>query len=279
MTGPLLPDPPEDLLEDLLDTAREVARAAGDVALGWRDRVHALAVEEKTGPGDLVTQADRDAEQAAREVLARRRPQDAVVGEEHLATTGASGLTWYVDPIDGTTNYVYGRDEWAVSVAAVRDEDALVLAGVVAEPPYGHVTQARRGGGTLLDGHPVRVRVPTALDQVVVEVGLGRAAHRARSGRLLNTLVPRLRDVRRTGSAAIALAQVASGRVDASWGPDLQPWDLAAGLVLVSEAGGEVGDLDGPSPGRLVRSGHVLAGHPDVTAPLRRLLAPVYEGV
>lgn len=280
MTTTPVSERPAALLDELLDIAREVAAAAGAAALEWRTRADTLTVEEKTGPGDLVTQADRDAEQAARAVLARRRPDDAVHGEEYGAAAGRSGgtggITWLLDPIDGTTNYVYGRDDWAVSVAAVDDADGRVLAAVVTEPAVGHVTEARLGGGTHFDGRPVRVRPPAALDATMVEVGLGRTARRARSDRLMAVLVPRLRDVRRGGSAAIALTSVATGRVDASWGPDLAPWDMAAGVLLVTEAGGVVADLGGPMAGGLPLSGDVLATSPALAEPLRELLREVY---
>ena len=270
---------PVELLEELLDTAYDVARAAGAAALAWRERT-GLLVQEKTGPGDLVSQADRDAEQAARDVLARRRPQDAVTGEEAGTTdptTSADRIRWLVDPIDGTTNYVYGRDDWTVSVAAVDADSGAVLAGVVTEPATGRATGARIGGGTRSDGRLVQVRATTSLRHVVADVGLGRAAHRPLAGRLFELVVPQLRDVRRSGSAALALVHVATGRADASWGPGLQPWDAAAGLLLVAEAGGVVGDLDGPGDGAFPASGNVLAAAPAVFEPLRRLLGEVYR--
>lgn len=267
-----------ELLEELLDTAYDVARAAGAAALAWRERT-GLIVQEKTGPGDLVSQADRDAEQAARDVLARRRPGDAVTGEEAGTTCGtdlADQVRWLIDPIDGTTNYVYGRDDWAVSVAAVDADSGAVLAGVVAEPAGGRVTGARLGGGTRCNGRLVQIRATTSLDQVVADVGLGRAAHRPLAGRLFELAVPQLRDLRRSGSAALALVHVATGRADACWGPGLQPWDAAAGLLLVVEAGGVVGDLDGPGDGAFPASGNVLAAAPAVFEPLRHLLCEVY---
>ena len=267
-----------ELLEELLDTAYDVARAAGAAALAWRERT-GLIVQEKTGPGDLVSQADRDAEQAARDVLARRRPGDAVTGEEAGTTCGtdlADQVRWLVDPIDGTTNYVYGRDDWAVSVAAVDADSGAVLAGVVAEPASGRLTGARLGGGTRCNGRLVQIRATTSLDQVVADVGLGRAAHRPLAGRLFELAVPQLRDLRRSGSAALALVHVATGRADACWGPGLQPWDAAAGLLLVVEAGGVVGDLDGPGDGAFPASGNVLAAAPAVFEPLRHLLCEVY---
>lgn len=259
--------------EELLDVAVETARAAAAVALGWRERLLELTVEHKSGPGDLVSEADRDAEQAARQVLARRRPDDGVVGEEAEATRGSSGVDWYVDPVDGTTNYLYGRDDWCVSVGAWRD--GRPVAGVVLEPVTGRTSSATAGGGAWCDGQRLSVRRPPSLELAVVELGLGRGARRAGSGRVVGTLVPRLRDVRRGGSAAIALANVAQGRADAVWSPGLLPWDLAAGVLLVTEAGGVVGDLDGPVDG-MPASGEVLAGDAALVEALRPLLVQAY---
>ena len=238
----------------------------------WRARLRELTVEHKSGPGDLVSEADRDAEQAARAVLSRRRPEDAVVGEEGAPTAGASGVQWYVDPIDGTTNYLYGRDDWCVSVAAWRDGAAL--AAVVLEPVTCRLTTATAGGGAWCDGVRLQVRRPPSLDLAVVELGLGRRDRRSRAGQVVGALVPRVRDVRRGGSAAIALANVALGRADAVWSPGLQTWDMAAGVLLVTEAGGVVGDLDRTVDG-MPASGEVLAGDADLVDALRPLLQQV----
>lgn len=269
-------------LDELLGVAGQAAQAGAAVALAWRERAGELTVEQKSGPGDLVSQADRESEDAVRALLAHRRPDDAVLGEEHGADTAQpGGLVWVVDPIDGTTNYLYGRNEWAVSVAvcevAADGQPGQVLAGVVTEPAVHHTTAARLGGGTTGNGRPVRVLPTSELALAVVDLGLGRAARRARAGALYAELVPRVRDVRRSGSAASALAQVATGRAEACWSPDLAPWDLAAGVLLVREAGGTVGDLDGVVAGGLPPR-DVLASGPALFDPLRRLLRGVYDG-
>jgi myo-inositol-1(or 4)-monophosphatase len=271
--------------EQLLEVAREAAEAAARSAMAWRARAAELRVEEKAGPADLVSQADRDAERAVRTVLARTRPDDAVLGEEGGTAAGSTGIVWVVDPVDGTTNYVYGRDEWAVSVAAVRVDGppgpatvaaGEVLAGVVTEPVVGRTTWARRGGGAWCDGVRLHVRPTTDLAQVLVEMGLGRPPLRQQAGRLVELVDRQVRDVRRGGSAAIALAQVATGRADASWGPGLQVWDAAAGVLLVREAGGTVGDLNGPLEDGIPPTGAVLSAAPGVFEALRSVLAEVY---
>jgi myo-inositol-1(or 4)-monophosphatase len=261
-------------LDELLSVAREAAAEGARTAMSWRARE--LVVEEKAASDDLVSQADRDAEQAVRAVLARRRPGDAVLGEETGATAGAGRVRWIVDPIDGTTNYLYGRPDWAVSVAAADAADGTLLAGVVVEPVLGRTTEARRGGGTFADGVPVPALSQTDLSRALVELNFGRPAQRVLAGRVIDALLPRVRDLRRGGSAATALAQVATGRADAVWAPGLQPWDCAAGVLLVQEAGGTTGDLDGPLPGTWPAGGDVLAAADPLWHALEEILTAVW---
>jgi len=232
-------------------------------------------VEEKAGPDDLVSQADRDTEREIRRVLAQARPDDALLGEEDGAVAGGSGIRWLVDPIDGTTNYLYGRPDWAVSVAAMRVENSRTLAAAVAEPALGRLTEARLGGGAWSAGRRLRCRPEANLQRALVEVNLGRPAQRHHAAELMRALVPRVRDVRRGGSGAAALAQVADGRADAYWGPGLQPWDGAAGAMIVSEAGGVVGDLSGPTEGDWPASGNILAAPATLWETLRKILSGI----
>ncbi|HUR73076.1 MAG TPA: inositol monophosphatase family protein [Sporichthya sp.] len=255
--------------EELLVVAREAAAAGADVASGWWRRAE-LLVNEKAAPDDLVSQADHETETAVRAVLARLRPDDAILGEEAGATAGTSGVRWAVDPIDGTTNYLYGRPDWAVSVAATA-ADGRVLAGVVTEPALGRTTEAFAGGGTWADGERVPPLKQTDLGRALIELNLGRNEQKRYAARTLDALIPRVRDVRRGGSAAVGLAQVATGRADGAWLPGLNLWDYAAGFLLVAEAGGTVGDLHGPSEAPPVH-GDVLAAPPALWEPLRQLL-------
>ena len=269
----------EPLLDTLLDAGREAAAAGAETALQWLRRRDELVVERKSGPADLVSQADRSTELAVREVLSRRRPDDAVLGEEGGGSPFADdAVVWVVDPIDGTTNFLYGYDCWAVSVAAVRGGSAgsyrEVLAAVVVEPVPGRTTSARTGGGTWCDGRRQRVRQEDDLEAALVEVGFGHGDVRRHAGPMVGALDASVRDVRRCGSAATSLAMVATGRADAYWGPTVQLWDYAAGVLLVREAGGVVGDLRGRSD--LPASNSVLATAPGLFEPLRALLAPVY---
>jgi myo-inositol-1(or 4)-monophosphatase len=260
---------------DLLQVAREAAGVAAELALSWRRRADQLQVEQKSGPADLVSQADREVEDAVRAVIARRRPADGVLGEEGGGSAGSSDVEWVIDPIDGTLSYLYGLADWTVSLAA-RSTDGLLLAGVVAAPAIGYLATASRGGGTCVNDRPIEVRDTTDLSHALVGVNFGRDATRAAAGRMVDALIPLVRHVRRGGSTAAALTEVAIGSADAVWTPDAQPWDIAAGVLLVQEAGGLVGDLDGVVEGIAPPSGNVLAASPGIWEQLRVLLAEAY---
>ncbi|MCQ4361146.1 inositol monophosphatase [Mycobacterium gordonae] len=264
---------------ELMAVARHAAEAGARVAMHWRENAHQLRIEEKTGPRDLVSRADRESEDAIVAVLSGLRPDDGVLGEEHGGKDGATDVLWTIDPIDGTTNYLYGRSDWAVSVAALRRADRRVLAAAVAEPTVGRMTTACDGGGAWSQGRRLAMPVRDSLDTALIEVNFGADNQRHLAGAVIDVLVPNTRDVRRGGSAARALAQVATGRADAAWVPGLQSWDGAAGLLLVAEAGGVVGDLDGETAGHWPATGDVLAASPALWPSLHRLLAPVYAAV
>jgi myo-inositol-1(or 4)-monophosphatase len=260
----------------LMSVAQSAAQAGARVAMGWLDRIGELEIEEKAGPRDLVSRADRDTEDAIIASLLQARPDDGVLGEERGTIVGTTDVQWAVDPIDGTTNYLYRRPDWAVSVAAMRRGDQRVLAAAVCEPMLGRLTIACCGGGTWSAGRRITMRNQDSLGQALIEINLGREDQRGKAGAMIDVLAPHSRDIRRGGSAASALAQLATGRADAVWAPGLQAWDGAAGALLVHEAGGMVGDLAGPTFGCWPRSGDVLAAAPALWAPLRGLLSPIY---
>jgi myo-inositol-1(or 4)-monophosphatase len=262
---------------ELLGVAKLAAAAGAEVASAWSRRRAELEIEEKAAPDDLVSQADRDGERAIRERVREARPADGILGEESGGVPGTSGVRWLIDPIDGTTNYLYGRPDWAVSVAAVEEATGQTLVGVVAEPALGRTAEATRGGGAWSDAKRLRPRPGGGLERALVEVNWGRGAQRIRAAELVGALGPRVRDVRRGGSAAAALVQVADGRTDAYWGPGLQPWDGAAGALIASEAGATVGDLDGDGGADWPPSGDVLAAAPVLWSPLREILRSVYR--
>ncbi|WP_447002101.1 inositol monophosphatase family protein [Saccharothrix isguenensis] len=255
-------------LDELLAVARAAAQAGGRTATFYRHRAHRLFVEEDAAPDVLIAEARREADQAIRAVLARQRPADGILGRER-STVGRTNVRWIVDPIGGSADYLYARADWAVSVAAAAPGGTL-LAGVVSEPAVGVLTEARLGGGTMTnDGFaplPGQRDLTRALVEVVPD---GRSEF---AGRTVDALVPRVGEVRRGGSTAAALARVATGRADALWAADLKPWHCAAGVLLVQEAGGTVGDLVGTSSQTWPGSGDVLAAAPALWRPLRDLL-------
>jgi myo-inositol-1(or 4)-monophosphatase len=257
------PVPPE-----FLALAREAASAAASVLLTERPFVIAGgASATKSSATDPVTPADVAAQQVIAGMITRARPGDAILGEEGLDRPGDSGWRWIVDPLDGTVNYLYGRDEWSVSVA-VEAPDGAVVAGVVLAPALGRTYTAARGQGGRLNGRRLAVRPAAGLARAVIGTGFSYdAATRAAQATVLSRLLPLVADIRRCGSAALDLAAVASGRIDAFYENDLSPWDWAAGALLASEAGAVVSAL--PGPGR--RSG-VVAATPALAGPLSELL-------
>lgn len=223
---------------DLLDLATEVAVDAGQVLIAHRHRV--LEVRTKTSDTDPVTQADHASEDLIARRLLSARPDDGLLGEEDAANRpGTTGVRWVVDPLDATVNFTYRLPHWCVSIAAEDDDGPLV--GVVHDPVRRELFAAGRGLGATLDGAPIRVSDVAALDRTLVATGFAYdPAVRADQGQDAADLLGRVRDLRRGGSAALDLAYVAAGRVDAYIEFGLQPWDWAAGRLLVTEAGGRV---------------------------------------
>ena len=253
---------------DLLTVARAIAIEASELAARLR-RAGVDVAATKSSPIDIVTEADRAVEVLIRERIGAVRPNDGFFGEESSATAGTSGLTWVVDPIDGTVNYLYDLPQWSVSIAVVEgDPDPATwtaLAGVVAAPALGEVYTARAGGGAFRGDSRLAVRPPASLDRALVASGFHYTqAIRGNQVRVAAALLPRIRDLRRTGGAALDLANVASGRLDAFYEQGLSPWDQAAGALLVREAGGVVTGLGGAAPTNRM----VIAGGPEIAARL-----------
>jgi myo-inositol-1(or 4)-monophosphatase len=240
-----------------LALAERAARAAGEVLMSYFGRA-AEGLGVKSSPTDPVSDADREAEETIQAILAAERPDDGVIGEEGARTSPANGRTWIVDPLDGTVNFLYGMRAWAVSIAL---EDAGGLAvGVVFNPVDDECFSAVRGQGARLNGRPVHVTRCASLDQAMVATGFSYVSEeRARQGETIVRLLPAVRDVRRAGAAALDLAYVACGRVDAFYERGLKRWDEAAGRLLVEEAGGVASDLNGDPAGVLAAATPELA--------------------
>jgi myo-inositol-1(or 4)-monophosphatase len=230
----------------LLDLATELARAAGQVHA--RGLTAALRLETKSSPTDLVSQIDKEAEGLIVDRLAELRPGDAVLGEEGTSRQSSTGVRWVVDPLDGTTNYVYGYPAFAVSIGV--EVDGETAAGVVYDTSAGHLYQAVAGCGARCDGRIIRAREQADLSQALVATGFSYdAAQRAQQGAATAYVLSRVRDIRRAGSAALDLCHIAAGHVDAYWELDLSPWDYTAGILIAREAGAGV-VLPAPAHGR-----------------------------
>lgn len=257
---------------ELLDIARRIAVEAGELA-ARRRREGVEVAATKSSIVDVVTAADREVEALVRTRIAEARPQDGILGEEGGVTGGTSGLTWVVDPIDGTVNYLYGIPQYGVSVAVVEgDPDPhtwTALAGVVVAPALGEVCTAARGEGAHLDGRPIHVADPVPLELALVATGFAYDVEmRATQGAAVARLLTRVRDIRRAGAASLDLAAVASGRVNAFYERTLSPWDHAAGGLIAEEAGAVVKGL-GEARGD---KEFLIAGHPQMVAELEPLL-------
>jgi len=257
----------------LMALAERAARAAGALVHGQRpDR---LEVDTKSSPTDVVTQMDTAAEDLLREVLAAARPGDGLFGEEGGRRPGRSGLTWVVDPIDGTVNYLYGLPAYAISVAVVRGDPAVPgawesIAGCVHAPALGETWTAGRGEGAFLDGRRLRMAEPPQLPGALIGTGFGyRAARRRHQAGVVAQVLPQVRDIRRIGCAALDLCLLASGRLDAYYERGLNPWDMAAGQLVVTEAGGRVRGLGRTPPSEAM----VVAGRDPLVDRLAQLLA------
>lgn len=251
----------------LLDIARGLAIEAGELIESMRSSID-LAGDTKSSSVDVVTAADQAAEHLIVKQLLRLRPDDGVLGEEGAGVDGTSGVRWIIDPIDGTTNYVYGVPSYSVSIAA--EIDGVLAVGVVYEPVFDRCYSARIGDGAYKNGEPIWANTDPSLETALVATGFGYLAdRRRRQAEVLVDLLPRVRDIRRFGSAALDLCYVAEGVVDAYYERGLHPWDLSAGAVIASEAGATVGDLRGNAAGEHF----TLAAHPDLFESLRTILA------
>jgi myo-inositol-1(or 4)-monophosphatase len=264
-----------DLPEALLRLASETAAEAGRLLASWRAQGRPEVADTKSSPTDVVTEMDRAAEALITSRIRADRPGDPILGEEGGQTGGAAGngVRWIVDPLDGTVNYLYGLPDWAVSIAA--EVNGVIVAGVVEAPVLGESFTARKGHGAWLTsrgGAATRLQCNTGvpLDRALVATGFGYDAGRRKvQGEVVGALLPRVRDIRRRGSAAVDLCMVAAGRVDACYERGLNYWDYAAGGLIAREAGAVVGGLSG----RPESTSMVVAAGPDLYPRLADFLA------
>ena len=257
-------------MQPLLNIAVRAARRAGEVIIRSLNRLESLTVASK-GRNDFVTEVDHAAEHEIISTIRRHYPQHAFLAEESGAS-GESDTVWIIDPLDGTTNFMHGFPVFAVSIACQikgRLEHAVVY-----DPMRGELFTASRGAGAHLENHRLRVSKARTLEGALLATGFPYRAdslHADAYFAMLKAVSQHAAGVRRPGAAALDLAYVAAGRVDAFWEFGLSPWDTAAGTLLIQEAGGRIGTLTG---GEYRQQGHIVAGTPKVYAALLELLAP-----
>jgi myo-inositol-1(or 4)-monophosphatase len=258
-------------MQALLNTAVKAARKGGDTALRYLNRVGDIEVRSKAR-NEFVTQVDHAAEAAIIDSIRERYPHHGILAEESGHHPGDE-CTWIIDPLDGTTNYIHGFPVFSVSIAVkVRDQ---VEAGVVYDPCRQELFTATRGGGAQLDGRRIRVSAWQGLDGALIGTGFPYRSNTEWLPKympMLQAVMENTAGVRRPGSAALDLSYVAAGRLDGFWEFGLSTWDIAAGTLMIREAGGMVASL---TPGKdVLETGNVIAGSPRVCEALHRLLAP-----
>ena len=266
---------------ELLALARTIAVEAGELAARRRREGVEVAATKSTIV-DVVTEADREVERLIRGRILDARPNDAILGEEGGSSSGTSGLTWVVDPIDGTVNYLYGIPHYAVSIAVVEadvegEPDPLTwtgLHGCVLNPAVGELFSGSRGEGAFLSvaggpDVPIHAAAPAPLELALINTGFAyAAATRAKQGEVAARLLPMVRDIRRFGTASLDLCMVANGRTNAYFERTLSPWDHAAGAIIAREAGAVVKGLGDAAPSR----DFIVAAEPELAARLEDVL-------
>lgn len=246
---------PAPLLGELRELASDIAADAGAL-LAEHLHEERSAVDTKSTGTDMVTEMDRASERLIVDRIREARPDDAIVGEEGASVPGRSGVRWVIDPLDGTTNYLYRLPGWNVSVGV--EVDGRPAVGAVSVPSTGDLFSAATGGGATRNDRPLALLDPAPAATALIGTGFSYEPEvRTAQARNLQALIGRVRDVRRSGAAAADLCSVAAGRLDAYYESGLAPWDHCAGSVIAREAGARVESFDDhPLPGTLVVAAH-----------------------
>ncbi len=257
-------------MQALLNTAVKAARKGGETALRYLQHVHQLKVHTKQH-NEFVTKVDLEAEAAIIESIRERYPDHAFLAEEG-GQQGDGDYVWVIDPLDGTTNFIHGFPVFAVSIA-LRIKGRLTVA-VIYDPNRQEIFTAIRGQGAQVDGHRIRVSNRRDLRDTLIGTGF---PYRSKEiiqtyTKMLASVLENTAGIRRPGAAALDLAYVAAGRLDGFWEFGLQEWDIAAGSLIVREAGGLISELQGD--GDYFRSGNIVVGNPKIHDALRKLLIP-----
>ncbi len=257
--------------DPIVNIAVQAARAAGNIIMRAADRLDTVKVSQKR-PNDYVTEIDQQAEREIISIIRKAHPNHSILGEETGEIAG-NDYTWIIDPIDGTRNFIHGFPHFAVSIALMHK--SRIEHGVIYDPVRQELFTATRGKGAQLNDHRIRVSKHTKLEECLLGTGFPyrhSPEHQAAYVASLQALMPLCGDVRRAGAAVLDLAYVASGRLDGFWELGLKPWDIAAGSLMIKEAGGLVCDPTGGE--NYLKTGHIVAGNPKILKSLLKILTP-----
>ena len=233
-----------DLKQELVSLAEEAARSAGALLM---QRPDSFTFTEKSSAVDFATQMDQQAEALIVKSLLAARPDDGIIAEEGAAQQSKSGVTWVIDPLDGTVNYLYGLPGWNISIAA-KNQDG-VISGVVFAPTINSLWKATKEGGAFLNNRSIKCNDPVNLNLALIATGFSYDLElRKEQGARIQKLIPQIRDLRRNGAAAVDLCYVAMGAVDAYFESSLKEWDFAAGGLIATEAGAVISGRTGGAP-------------------------------
>lgn len=247
-----------ELVRELLELATDIAHQAGELVSA---RPMNFDINQKSSARDFATHMDHASERLIVAAILSARPGDGIIGEEGATRESTSGITWVIDPIDGTVNYFYNLPGWNISIAA-KDEEG-VLIGVVYAPTLNSLWSASREGGSYLNGKPIHCSTANLLEESLIATGFSYdLAERIKQGAKIAALIPKVRDIRRNGAAAVDLCHVASGAVDGYFESGLKEWDLAAGGLIAREAGAVVSGRNGGAAGEAM----VIAAGPALHA-------------
>ncbi|EKD73831.1 MAG: myo-inositol-1(or 4)-monophosphatase [uncultured bacterium] len=258
----LLPVPFNAMREPFINIAIQAARTAGNIIMRAVDRLDKIQITEKQ-PNDYVTEVDQHAEREIIAIIRKAHPNHSIIGEESGESVKQGDYTWIIDPLDGTRNFIHGFPHFAVSIAISYKNK--IEHGVVYDPVRQELFTASRGKGAELNDRRIRVSKHKTLEESLLGTGF---PHRHSPERVtayvnsLKALLPFSGDVRRAGAATLDLAYVASGRLDGFWEMGLKPWDIAAGSLLVKEAGGLVSDFNGAED--YFKTGNIVAANPKI---------------
>jgi myo-inositol-1(or 4)-monophosphatase len=257
-------------MHPMLNIAVKAARRAGNIINRATRNLDIVAVKEKAA-NDYVSEVDREAEQAIIRTLHEAYPDHSILAEESGAS-GKSDYQWVIDPLDGTTNFIHGFPQYAVAIALMHK--SVVMQAVIYDPGRNDLFTASRGRGAFLNDHRIRVSKRASLKTSLVGTGFPfrQLEHLDAYLAVLRHMMENSAGVRRAGSAALDLAYVAAGKLDGFWEFGLSPWDIAAGALLITEAGGLIGDLQGEQTH--LQIGHVVAGNPRVFVQLLKAIEP-----